>query len=141
MEILVQLAKLLILAREGKIGDSFVTTAMDTTRLNLQGLVLEAIGPNRPITQTSVAVRVLITYINRLLGLPVPKSNEDLPGFYQLDSGLCLVRDGKEKDVYYVTTPINCSCPARRLRPGEHCEHSRRFFPKEGAKAAEKMVA
>ena len=99
------------------------------------------LSPGTPATQEASAVRILIAYLNRLLGLPVPKSNEDLLEFYQLDCGLCLVRDGRERDVYYVTTPISCSCPAKRLKPGEPCEHSRRFFPKEVVKASEMMVA
>lgn len=102
---------------------------------------IDELSTRAPATQDASAVQILIAYLNRLLGLPVPKSNEDLPEFYQFNSGLCLVRDGEERDVYYVTTPINCSCPAKRLKPGEPCEHSRRFFPKEVVKAAEKMVA
>lgn len=85
------------------------------------------LAPGGPTTQTSVAVRVLIAYINRLLGLPVPESAEDLPEFYRLDSGLCLVRDGKGKDVYYVTTPADCSCLARCLNPAEPCDATSKF--------------
>jgi hypothetical protein len=115
-----------------------MAAAIDTARLNSQELALEVIGPT---TQTSVAVRVLIAYINRLLGLPVPESDEDLPEFYRLDSGLCLVRDGKERNVYYVTTPIDCSCSARRLNPAEPCGHITTFFPVEEVEAAEKVMA
>ncbi len=115
-----------------------MAAAIDTARLNSQELALEA---NGPITQTSVAVQVLITYINRLLGLPVPESNEDLPEFYRLASRLCLVRDSKERNVYYVTTPVDCSCPEWHRNPAEPCEHSRRFFPVEEVKAEEKVVA
>lgn len=118
-----------------------MAAAIHTAPLNSQKLALEAIGPNGPTTQMSVAVRVLIAYINRLLGLPVPESDEDLPEFYRLDPGLCLVRDGKERDVYYVTTPTDCSCPARHRNPAEPCEHSRRFFPVEEVKAAETVEA
>jgi len=92
-------------------------------------------------TQTAAAVRALITYINRLLGLPVPKSDEDLPEFYQLDPKLCLVRDIKERDVYYVTMPTDCSCLARCRNSVEPCGHITRFFPAEEVKAAEKVVA
>ena len=99
------------------------------------------LAPGGPTTQTSVAVRVLIAYINRLLGLPVPESAEDLPEFYRLDSGLCLVRDGKERTVYYVTTPTDCSCPARHLNPEKPCGHIARFFPTEEVEAAEKVEA
>jgi hypothetical protein len=112
---------------------------MEDTRRHETMDEIAPLSPGTPVTQEASAVRILITYLNRLLGLPVPKSNEDLPEFYQFASGLCLVRDGKERDVYYVTTPINCSCPAKRLKPGEPCEHSRRFFPKEVVKAAEMM--
>jgi len=36
------------------------------------------------------------------VGLPVPEWNEDLLEFYRLGSGLCLMRDGKKRDVYNV---------------------------------------
>jgi hypothetical protein len=93
-----------------------------------------------PVTQETAAVRILITFVNRLHGLPVPESEEDLPEFYRLGSGLCLVRDGKKRDVYNVTTPTSCSCPAGQM-PGEPCGHSRIFFPAEEVKAEEKAVA
>ena len=73
-----------------------MATAIDTARLNSQEHALEAIGPNGPTTQTSMAIRVLIAYINRRLGLPVPELNEDLPEFYRLDTSLCLVREQLE---------------------------------------------
>ena len=118
-----------------------MTAAIHTAPLNSQELAPEVIGPDGPTTQTSVAVRVLIAYINRRLGLPVPESDEDLPEFYRRDSGLCLVKDGKERDVYYMTAPTGCSCPARHRKPAEPCEHSRRFFPVEEVKAVEKVEA
>jgi len=76
------------------------------------------LAPGGPATQEAAAVQILITYINRLHSLPVPGSDEDLPEFYRLDPGLCLVRDGKERDSYHVATPIGCSCSAGR-KPGE----------------------
>ncbi len=97
-------------------------------------------APSCPATQESAAVRVLITYVNRLHGLPVPESDEDLPEFYRLAPGLCLVRDGKKRDVYNVTTPTSCSCLAWH-KPGEPCGHSRIFFPAKEIKAEEKAVA
>jgi len=99
------------------------------------------LAPGGPATQEIAAVRVLITYVNKLHGLPVPESDEDLPEFYRLGPGLCLVRDGKKRDVYNVTTPISCSCPAGHRKPGEPCGHSRIFFPAEEVKAEEKAVA
>jgi hypothetical protein len=45
------------------------------------------LAPGGPTTQESAAVRVLITYINKRHGLPVPESDEDLPEFYRLGSG------------------------------------------------------
>jgi hypothetical protein len=98
------------------------------------------LAPGCPAIQEAAAVQVLITYVNRLHGLPVPESDEELPEFYRLDPGLCLVRDDEEKDVYHVTTPTACSCSAGR-KPGEPCEHSSRFFPAEEVKAEEKAVA
>jgi hypothetical protein len=58
------------------------------------------LAPGCPAIQEAAAVQVLITYVNRLHGLPVPESDEELPEFYRLDPGLCLVRDDEEKDVY-----------------------------------------
>ncbi len=96
------------------------------------------LAPSGP--QTAAAVRTLITYINKIFGLPAPKSDEDLPEFYRLDPGLCLVRDSKQWDVYYVTTPTDCSCLARCLNPAEPCWHIKRFFPAEEVEAAKRMV-
>jgi len=92
------------------------------------------------VTQEAAAVRVLITFVNRLHGLPVPESDTDLPEFYRLGSGLCLVRDGKKRDVYNVTTPTSCSCSAEQ-KPGEPCGHSKIFFPAKEVRAEEKAVA
>jgi len=92
-----------------------------------------------PVTQESAAVRALITYIRKRHGVPVPESDEDLPEFYRLAPGLCLVRDGKKRGVYNVTTPTSCSCAAGH-KPGEPCGHSRIFFPAREVKA-EKVVA
>lgn len=91
-------------------------------------------------TQEAAAVRVLITYVNRLHGLSVPESDDDLPEFYRLGPGLCMVRDGKTRDVYEVTTPTSCSCSAGQ-KPGEPCGHFRIFFPAKEVKAEEKVVA
>jgi hypothetical protein len=41
---------------------------------------------------------------------------------------MVLVKSNKG-DVFYVTTPTNCSCPARTYNPGKPCKHSRRYFP------------
>ena len=97
------------------------------------------LAPGGPAIQEAAAVRVLITYVNKLRDLPVPESDEDLPDLYRLGSGLCLVRDGKKRDVYNVTTPTSCSCPAGQ-KPGEPCGHSRIFFLAKEVKA-EKVVA
>ncbi len=98
------------------------------------------LAPGCPLIQEAAAVRVLITYINRRHGLPVPESDDDLPEFYQLDPGLYLVRDGKKRDMYNVTTPTSCSCSARQ-KPGERCGHFRIFFSPKEVKLAETMVA
>jgi len=74
------------------------------------------------------------------VGLPVPESDEDLPEFYRLGSGLCLIRDSKKRDVYNATTPTSCSCPAGH-KPGEPCGHSMIFFPAREVSAEEKAVA
>jgi hypothetical protein len=90
-------------------------------------------APSGPVTQEAAAARVLITYVNRLHGLPVPGSDEDLPEFYRLGSGLCLVRDSKKRNVYNVTRARRCSCPAGQ-KAGEPCGHSRIFFPAKRSK-------
>lgn len=97
-------------------------------------------APGGPVIQEAAAVRVLITYVNRLHGLPVPGSDADLPEFYRLGPGLCLVRDGKKRDVYNVTTPTSCSCTTGQ-KPGEPCRHTRIFFPAREGEAEEKAVA
>jgi len=103
--------------------------------------------PEQPISQKSVAVRVLIAYLNKLLGLPVPKSNEDLPEFYQSSSGLCPVRNGEEKDVYHVphllTAPPLQSASSQEnpaSTPGDSSRKmrstpQRRWWPKMSYKA------
>ncbi len=55
------------------------------------------LAPGGPVTQESAAVRVLITYVNKLHGLPVPESDADLPAFYRLGSGLCRVARQQKK--------------------------------------------
>jgi hypothetical protein len=98
------------------------------------------LAPGGPATQEAAAVQILITYINRRHGLPVPESDEALPEFYRLDPGLCLARDAKLRDVYHVAASAGSSCSAGR-KPGEPCVHSRRFFPAKEVKAFEKGVA
>jgi len=75
-----------------------------------------------------------------LLAPDGPVTQEDLPEFYRLGSDLCVVRDSKKRDVYNVTTPTSCSCPAGQ-KPGEPCRHSRIFFQAEEVKAEDKAVA
>jgi hypothetical protein len=44
------------------------------------------LASSSPVIQTAATVWALIIYINRLLGLPVPESDEDLPEFYRLEA-------------------------------------------------------
>ncbi len=94
--------------------------------------------PVHPAIQETAAVRILITYINKLHGLPVPESEEDMPEFYRLGPELCLVRDSKRREVYNVTTPAACSCSAGQ-KLGEPCDHSMIFFPAQGGQIGKKV--
>ncbi len=96
--------------------------------------------PGGPATQGAAAVRILIAYINRRHGLPVPESDEDLPEFYRRDIGLCLARDDNKRDVCHLAAPAGSSRPAGQ-KPTEPCVSSRRFFPAKEIKALEKAVA
>ncbi len=65
-----------------------------------------------PLTKSAEAVKQLIEYET---GQPC----EELPATYALANGAQLTRS-KKGDVFYVTTPTNCSCPA--------CKHQRKYF-------------
>jgi hypothetical protein len=80
-----------------------------------------------PKTQTSEAVKALITYFNK------GTEPAQLPDFFRLTNEMVLVKSNKG-DVFYVTTPKNCSCPARTYNPGKPCKHQRKHF---GVKPAE----
>jgi hypothetical protein len=75
-----------------------------------------------PKTQCSDAVKALITFFNH------GKEPAQLPDFFRLTGEMVLVKSNKG-DVFYVTTPTNCSCPARTYNPGKPCKHSRRYLP------------
>jgi len=77
---------------------------------------------NAPITQSTEAVRALLKFYNH--GQEVT----ELPPFHRLGAEMVLVMSNKG-DVYYVTTPRDCSCPAQSCNPGQPCEHMRKFFP------------
>ena len=89
-----------------------------------------------PITQSSDAVRALLKFYNH--GLEVA----ELPPFYRLGAEMVLVQSNKG-DVYYVTTPRDCSCPAQSYHPGVPCEHMRRYFTvqKSGAPVMDEVHA
>ncbi len=74
-----------------------------------------------PVSQSVDAVRALIAFYNH--------GNEpvEMPAFYRLTGEMVLVQSAK-KDVYYVCTPKDCSCPAKTYNPGKPCKHQRRFF-------------
>jgi len=75
-----------------------------------------------PVTQSTEAVKALLKFYNH--GQEVA----ELPPLYRLGSEMVLVMSNKG-DVYYVTTPRDCSCPAQSYNPGQPCEHMRTFFP------------
>jgi hypothetical protein len=73
-----------------------------------------------PVTQTAAAVKSLIEFVS---GKPC----EELPESFAMP-GMMLVLSNK-KDVFYVTTPKDCSCPARTYNPGKSCKHMRKHYP------------
>lgn len=75
-----------------------------------------------PVTQTTAAVKQLITFQNH------GQQPAEMPAFCRLSSDLVLVRNNKG-DAYYVTTPKSCSCPAATYNPGHPCKHARKYFP------------
>ena len=72
------------------------------------------INLSSPVTQTTAAVKQLITFRNHG---QVPA---EMPAFYKLSAEMVLVRNNKG-DAYYVTTPKSCSCPAATYHPGQPC--------------------
>lgn len=83
-----------------------------------------------PVTQSREAVKQLIAYQTH------GQEPAEMPPFYRLGAEMVLVQSNK-KDVYYVTTPKACSCPAAAYHPGQTCEHSRKYFPQPKTEAAE----
>jgi hypothetical protein len=81
-------------------------------------------GPHGPVSQSIDAVKALLTWKGRAVD-PLP-------------SVLEFTRDGEEgrlmlilsnkRDVYYVTTPKTCSCPAKIYDPSAPCKHMRQHF-------------
>jgi hypothetical protein len=80
-----------------------------------------------PFTQSAEAVKQLIAY--QTYG----REPAEMPPFYRLGCEMVLVQSNK-KDVYYVTTPEVCSCPAATYHPGP-CKHSRKYFPQQKTEA------
>lgn len=84
------------------------------------GVIFERVAPT---TQTVAGVVSLLEYLN--------KPHDPLPETIRLP-GAMLVLSNK-KDAYYVTTPTDCSCPARTYNPGKHCKHMRKYYPEKAA--------
>ena len=84
-----------------------------------------------PVTQSREAVQQLIAYFAHGL------QPEEMPAFYRLTAEMVLVQSNKG-DVYYVTTPTSCSCPASTYHPGQPCKHARKYFPQSMREAATK---
>ncbi len=78
--------------------------------------------PSCPVTQTAEAVKQLIEFVTH-------KPCEELPESFSMPS-MVLVLSNK-KDVYYVVTEKDCSCPARTYNPGKHCKHMRKHYPQK----------
>jgi len=81
-----------------------------------------------PVTQSTEAIKALLKFYNH--GQEVA----ELPPFYRLGAELVLVQSNKG-DVYYVTTPRDCSCPAQSYHPNMTCKHMSKFFPAPKAEA------
>jgi len=81
-----------------------------------------------PLTQSREAVKQLISYTSH------GQEPSEMPLFYRLGAEMVLVQSNKG-DVYYVTTPRNCSCPASSYNPGQPCNHRNKYFPGEQHKA------
>ena len=75
-----------------------------------------------PLTQSREAVKQLIAYTSH------GQEPAEMPTFYRLGAEMVLVQSNKG-DVYYVTTPRNCSCPASSYHPGQPCQHRNKYFP------------
>jgi len=67
-----------------------------------------------PVSQTVDAVKALLAYMRR--------PAEPLPSFVELQNHVRLTLS-KDRRAYYLTTPKNCSCPARAFTPGVACKH------------------
>ncbi len=90
----------------------------------MAGLKIDSTGP---VTQSAEAVKALIASFHRGW---VP---EEMPPFFRMSGELVLVQSVKG-DVYYTTTPKDCTCPARAYHPGAPCKHQKRFFLQDGEK-------
>lgn len=85
-----------------------------------------------PKTQSINSVKALLSWKGR--------ASDPLPSFLEMGEGesrLVLVLSNK-RDCYYVTTPRDCSCPARGWHPNQPCKHQRKYFPE--VKAATKAI-
>jgi len=83
-----------------------------------------------PVTQSREAVKQLIAYFNH------GQAPKEMPDFYRLNGEMVLVRSNKG-DVYYVTSPKTCSCPAAMYAPGRQCKHSKKYFPQAAKPSTE----
>jgi len=68
-----------------------------------------------PLTQEAAAVKQLIKFVTG-------KTCKELPATFALAKGVQLTKS-KKGEVFYVTTPTACSCPARTYHPGQACKH------------------
>ena len=87
-----------------------------------------------PVTQTTAAVKQLITFQNH------GQQPAEMPAFYRLSADMMLVRNNKG-DAYYVTTPKSCSCPAATYNPGQPCKHARKYFTQSKSELSTPAVA
>ena len=66
-------------------------------------------------TQSVESVKVMLEF---LTGEQV----RELPAVVRLANGVRLTKSSKG-DCFYMTTPTNCSCPARTYHTGHECKH------------------
>jgi len=79
------------------------------------------------LTQEAAAVKQLIEFVT---GKPC----RELPATFALANGARLTRSRKG-DVFYMTTPTACSCPARACNPGQACKRMNALNSREASRA------
>lgn len=83
------------------------------------------------LTQSVEAVVELLRYLER--------PQDPLPEVVDLGTAKLVLSN--KKDVYYLTTPETCSCPASYYKPGQKCKHQRKYFAMPRGQTIEETLA